>query len=232
MKRVSALQRKAHYFDPDVIDRVAQRHLDKPMPAMAAAIGRDLKALYPDLVDMSLPMVFNNSGGILYQLKIFAMTPHEYIMICGSSIGSAGFSGRHPAAFWDTVLAGEATYMHQEQWEPAAYATGDRIFVDRWQAAAIDFPDHCWMLEYARGELVWLLPYGLINVFTTTLDFRSLAQLLRIYATLSMRYFRWRPQELRRYLLGGGLAGALVGALLFSALRGQRSATATGRREA
>ncbi len=187
----------AHLFDPDVIDSIAQRHLGKPMPVMAEAIGQELKARYPELVDVSLPLVFNVSGGIMYQLKIFAMTPHEYIMICGSATGSSGFSGRHPAAFWDTILSGQANYMHQDQWESTSYKTGDRVFVDRWQAATIDFPDHCWMLEYARGALVWLLPFGIVNVFSNTLDFGSLFHLVRIYTTLTIRYFRRRPEKTR-----------------------------------
>ncbi len=211
-----------HYFDPDVVDRVAQRHLSKPMPAMVDAIGQDLKAQYPDLVDVSLPLVFNNSGGILYQLKIIAMTPHEYIMICGSSIGSSGFSGRHPAAFWDTVLSGHANYMHQDQLESASYGIGERIFVDRWQSAAIDFPDHCWMLEYARGTLIWLLPFGFVHVFTSTLDFRSLLRLLRIYTTLTRRYIRANPREFWPYVVVSGL----VGGLLVTALRKGRGPSA------
>ena len=194
-----------NHFDPDVINSIAQRHIGKPMAEMADAIGQDLEACYPDFVDTSLPLVFNSGGGIMYQLKIFAMTPHEYIMICGSSIGSSGFSGRHPAAFWDTVLSGEANYMHQDQWELKSYKTGDRIFVDRGQAATIDFPDHCWMLEYSRGTLIWLLPFGIVNVFTNTLDFRSLFQLMKIYASLSRRYFARHPEELQPYLMGGCL---------------------------
>ncbi len=203
-------QHTKNYFDPDVIDSIAQRHLDKPMAAMAEAIGKDLKAHYPDLVDVGLPLVFNSGGGIMYQLKIFAMTPHEYIMICGTAIGSSGFSGRHPAAFWDTVLSGQANYMHQDEWEPRSYKRGDRIFVDRWQSATIDFPDHCWMLEYARGTLVWLLPFGIVNVFSNTLDFRSLFRLVRIYASLTRRYFSLHPEELRPYLLTGGLLFAAL----------------------
>ncbi len=192
-------------FDPDVIDAIAQKHLGKPMDDMAAAIGRDLKACYPDYVDVDQPLVFNSGGGIMYQLKIFAMTPHEYIMICGSSIGSSGFSGRHPAAFWDTVLSGQANYMHQDEWEARSYTTGERIFVDRWQAATIDFPDHCWMLEYARGTLPALLPFGMVNIFTNTLDFGSLFQLVRIYSGFSRRYFRRHPEALRPYMFSGGL---------------------------
>jgi hypothetical protein len=93
-------------FDPEVIDSIARRHLTKPLPEMVEATGRELKPAYPDLIDASLPLVFNAAAGILHQLRIFAMTPREYIMICGSSVGSSGFSGRHPAAFRPYVLMG------------------------------------------------------------------------------------------------------------------------------
>jgi C-8 sterol isomerase len=185
-------------FDPDAIDAVAHRHIGtRPFQRMFENIGADLKARYPDDVYLDQPLVFNSAGGIMYQLKIFAMTPTEYIMICGSSISSSGYSGRHPVAFWDTVLSGEARYMHEGELEAHSYRAGDRIFVDRWQVATIDFPDHCWMLEYARGTLPALLPFGMANTFFNALDFTSARRLLTIYATLALRYYRRRPAAVR-----------------------------------
>lgn len=83
-----------YLFDPDTVNDVAQRHLGKPFDQMIADIGVDLKAIYPEDVSTDMPLVFNSAGGIMYQLKIFAMTPRENVMICGSSIGSSGHSGR------------------------------------------------------------------------------------------------------------------------------------------
>jgi hypothetical protein len=192
-------------FDPDTINEIGQRHLGKPLSQLFTDIGRDLKAIYADYVDTDQPLVFNSAGGIMYQLKIFAMTPHEYIMICGSSIGSSGHSGRHPVAFSDTVLSGEAHYMHEGELDRRCYGTGERIFVDKWQAATINFPDHCWMLEYARGTLPLLLPFGMANTLNNTLDFVSAFKLMRIYLTFSARYFQKHPEERRPYLAVGGV---------------------------
>jgi hypothetical protein len=192
-------------FDPDTVNEIGQRHLGKPLDQMFRDVGQDLKAVYPDDVHLDQPLVFNSAGGIMYQLKIFAMTPREYIMICGSSIGSSGHSGRHPVAFWDTVLSGETRYMHEGELDRRCYRTGDRIFVDKWQAATIDFPDHCWMLEYARGNLPFLLPFGMANTFSNTLDLVSAFRLFRIYAALSARHFRAHPEELTSYAVIGGM---------------------------
>ena len=177
-------------FDPDVVDEIGQRHLGKDPDAMVADIGADLKAKYGDHIHLDMPLFFNSAGGIMYQIKLFAMAPREYIMICGTSIGSSGHSGRHPVAFWDTILSGGARYMHEDVLARRTYPTGSRVFVDRWQAATIDFPDHCWMLEYARGELFALLPFGMANTFFNTLDFKSAFRTMRIYGTLTLRHLR------------------------------------------
>jgi len=103
---------------------------------------------------------------------------------------------------WDTVLSGEARYMHEGELEPRTYQAHDRIFVDRWQAAMIDFPDHCWMLEYARGALPALLPFGMANTLFNSLDYVSAAHVLKIYATLAARYYRQRPDEMRKLAIG------------------------------
>ena len=174
-------------FDPDVIDEIGQRHIGKPIDGMVADVGADLKAKYGHHVHLDQPLFFNSAGGIMYQIKLFAMTPREYIMICGSAIGSSGHSGRHPVAFWDTILSGGARYMHQDELASHEYPTGSRVFVDRWQAATIHFPDHCWMLEYARGSLFALLPFGLANTLFNTLDWKSALRTLRVYGTLTRR---------------------------------------------
>ena len=180
----------AYLFDPDLIDEIGQRHIGKSSKRMFEGIGADLKAKYGENIHLDQPLFFNSAGGIMYQIKLFAMTPREYIMICGTSIGSSGHSGRHPVAFWDTIISGEARYMHQDEIDRRSYPTGSRVFVDRWQAATIHFPDHCWMLEYARGALIGLLPFGLANTLFNTLDLKSVLRTMRIYTTLSARHLR------------------------------------------
>jgi len=196
-------------FDPDTVDAIGQRHVGvRPFDELFARVGADLKARYPGDVHLDQPLFFNSAGGMMYQIKLFAMTPDEYIMICGSSIASSGHSGRHPVAFWDTVLSGEARYMHQDELEPRCYAAGERIFVDRWQSATIAFPDHCWMLEYARGVLPALLPFGMANTLFNTLDLQSAARTLKIYTTLALRYYGQRPEQLGSAAATAALATA------------------------
>jgi C-8 sterol isomerase len=47
-------------------------------------------------------------------------------------------------------------------------------------------PEHCYALEYARGWIPAMLPFGLIDQFTSILDARTVARTLRIYVKASL----------------------------------------------
>jgi C-8 sterol isomerase len=51
----------------------------------------------------------------------------------------------------------------------------------RGSARGYRFPDRCWALEYARGVIPLMLPFGFADTFSSTLDLRSLAKTVRIY---------------------------------------------------
>jgi hypothetical protein len=46
------------------------------------------------------------------------------------------------------------------------------------------YPDHVWMVEYARGLLPTLLPFGLADALTSTHDFKTAIQTVMIYISL------------------------------------------------
>ena len=45
-------------------------------------------------------------------------------------------------------------------------------------------PDRVWMLEYCRGLLFTMLPFGLLETLTSTLDVLTAWRTLRIYGSL------------------------------------------------
>ncbi len=49
------------------------------------------------------------------------------------------------------------------------------------------YPDHVWMVEYARGVLPSLLPFGLADALTSTHDFKTAWQTVAIYFSLLFR---------------------------------------------
>ena len=44
-------------------------------------------------------------------------------------------------------------------------------------------PDECWALEYARGHILTMMPFGLWDTFFSTVDLYTMWQTVRISAT-------------------------------------------------
>jgi C-8 sterol isomerase len=90
-------------------------------------------------------------------------------------------------AFYDTVLDGEAWYYKEGEFTRSVYTPGDHVIVNKGEAAGMHYPDHVWMIEYARGPLLTLLPFGLADGLISTLDFKTVYQTLVIYFSLLTR---------------------------------------------
>ena len=41
-------------------------------------------------------------------------------------------------------------------------------------------PDECWALEYARGNIPSMMPFGIFDIFFSTLDLQTLLDTVRI----------------------------------------------------
>ena len=51
----------------------------------------------------------------------------------------------------------------------------------RGEARGYRMPDRCYALEYARGLIPTMLPFGLADSFTSTLDPKPVLRTMRIY---------------------------------------------------
>jgi C-8 sterol isomerase len=207
-----------HLFEPREIHDLAVQHLGQPLEPMFDAIIGDLSARYPGVISQDQPWIFSNAGGAMIQVKFLYASLNEYLLLFGTPVGTEGHSGRHPVAFYDTVLDGEAWYYHEGQFERDVYAAGDRIFVDRGQSAGMHIPDHVWMLEYARGALGLLLPFGLADSLFSTLDYRTVRQTIAIYTRLLVRSL----VAPRARQAGRGAALSSAAGLLSVAVAGKR----------
>jgi C-8 sterol isomerase len=80
------------------------------------------------------------------------------------------------------ILAGEQWAFSAGQFDRDIYRPGDMHHLARGHAKQYKMPDTCWALEYARGLIPTMLPFGLADTFTSTLDFHTLAQSVWIYS--------------------------------------------------
>ncbi len=210
-----------YVFDPKVIHEISRNHLGKPLEQMFADITAELSERYPGQIDDSKPWIFNNAGGVMLEMKLLHASAKEYVMIWGTPIGSEGHTGRHLAEFYDTVLDGEAWYYQEGQFTRDVYTPGDHVFVGKGQSAGMHYPDHVWMVEYARGILPSLLPFGLADGLLSTMDFKTVAQTVVIYFSLLLRTL---PKNQKVAL--GALAGVVLLLWMFGGAGGRRKKTA------
>ena len=209
-----------YVFDPQVLHEISLKHLGLPLDEKFAALIAGLSERYPGEIDASKPWIFNNAGGVMLEMKLLHASATEYVMIWGTPIGSEGHTGRHLAEFYDTVLDGEAWYYQEGQFTRDVYTPGDHIFVGKGQSAGMHYPDHVWMLEYARGVLPSLLPFGMADGLLSTMDFKTVAQTVFIYFSLLTR----KLSSGQKLALGAAAGTALL-MLTLGSIRGRRRGT-------
>ncbi|MCD6498763.1 MAG: hypothetical protein J7M25_10765 [Deltaproteobacteria bacterium] len=184
-----------YVFDPQVIHECSLKGLGLPKPEMFDAIADAFEEAYPGRINRTQPWIYSIAGGAMIQMKIYFASTMEYLIIWGTPIGSEGHSGRHAVAFWDTVIDGKMWYYAEGQFEKKVYKPGDRVFVGKGQARAMNFTDGVWAVEYARGPIPLSLPFGLADELFSTLDFATAAQTVGGYMELLGRH--WTDAEVQ-----------------------------------
>jgi len=178
---------KSYAFDPLELRDVALRHVGKPVPEIVAGLERDLKAEYGDRIHLDMPWVMSPAGFAMYQVKMIFARANEYIGMMGVPIASTGHTGRHPVTYYDTILSGSSRKIAAGELEPRTISAGDFLVTRPWESFAFSVPDHVFFLEYCRGPLPILMPFGLTNYLFGTLDFKSAFQIVKSHATLAWR---------------------------------------------
>lgn len=89
-------------------------------------------------------------------------------------------SGRFLADDYFTILHGEQWAFSAGSLEKEVFRPGDMHSMPAGTAKQYRMPDECWALEYARGNIVSMLPFGLGDTLSSTLDLVTLYQTLRV----------------------------------------------------
>jgi len=175
-------------FDPDELHEIAKSSLDAgDRPAILDAVTSKLKARFPEHIDDGIPWLHNNAGGAMGQMKLLHCSLREYILIFGTPIGTEGHSGRYSTEVYDYMLDGEMWCSAADSTERRVFRPGDAAFLGPSMVKGYRIPDHGWMLEYSRGWIPTMLPFGLADSLVSTLDLQTLGRTIWHYGKLTTR---------------------------------------------
>ncbi len=181
---VKTRKRGRFLFDQDVLHGVAREAVasGKPLHDKVALIRQRLGEKYPGHIRHEDEWVFNIAGGSMGQMTILHASITEYVIVFGTPIGTEGYSGRFSSDDYFMILEGEQWAYGEGDAEKLVFKPGDMHHMPRNEARGYRMPDHCFALEYARGFIPSMLPFGLADSFTSTVDPKPVIKTMRTYA--------------------------------------------------
>lgn len=160
----------SYIFEPKDLQRIVQMHLDAPLEERFDRITETLHSVYGEHVHPGGEWIWSNAGGIMCSMSVLHASPREYLLFCGTAVGTEGHSGRHRAEMFDIVVHGELQTFKPEQFKATTLNPGDMSYLPRLTANGSHLGSECWLLEYARGNIFSLFPFALGDTIFSTQD--------------------------------------------------------------
>ncbi|KIK07674.1 hypothetical protein K443DRAFT_673253 [Laccaria amethystina LaAM-08-1] len=176
-----------YVFDPTTLHQLAQSAIassPNSTSGMIQHILTNLTLTHPStqirLNSDASEWVFNNAGGAMGAMYIIHASITEYLIIFGTPLGTEGHTGLHTADDYFNILVGEQWAFKPGALEMERYPAGSVHFLPRGTAKQYKMHEGCFALEYARGWIPLMLPFGLADTITSTLDIPTFYNTARI----------------------------------------------------
>ncbi|KAF9028356.1 ERG2 and sigma1 receptor-like protein [Hymenopellis radicata] len=171
-----------YVLDPTELHELAKSAIDASpnnTAGMIEHIVANLTATYPSEVIRINPdtseWVFNNAGGAMGAMYIIHASITEYLIIFGTPLGTEGHSNyMHTSDNYFNILVGEEWAFAPGALEMERYPAGSVNHMPRGTVKQYKMHEGCFALEYMRGWIPLLLPFGFADGLTSTLDFPTL----------------------------------------------------------
>ena len=195
---VEHMYRKEGYvFDPKDLHEAAKKAIGLPHEAAFQTIIQTLDERYPGKINTQLDWVFNNAGGAMGQMSFLYGSIKEYLIIFGTSRPTEGHSGRYRAEVFDFGFKGEWWCEYEGVFEPEIHGPGDIAYLSKSMAKHYGIEKEAWMIEYARGNIPSMIPFGFADSLVSTVDLPTVVKGLKTYTRLTMKsmFGKWLPKS-------------------------------------
>ena len=168
-----------YVFEPEDLQSIVRMHLDAPLEQRFDRIAETLKAVYGVHIHTGEEWIWSNAGGIMCSMSVLHTSLKEYLLFCGTAVGTEGHSGRHRADLYDIVVHGELQTFKPEQFKPTTLRPGDMSVLPKGSTNGSHLGQECWLLEYGRGNIPSLFPFALGDTIFSTQDLTDLRKTMR-----------------------------------------------------
>ncbi|KAK1218057.1 C-8 sterol isomerase [Marasmius sp. AFHP31] len=187
---LDTIKHRWYVFEPTFLHELAQEAIASTSPndtqGMITHIVKNLTSTYPStqiaINTNQDEWVLNNAGGAMGAMYIIHASITEYLIIFGTPLGTEGHTGLHTADDYFNILVGEQWAFAPGQLEMERYPAGSVHHLPRGTAKQYKMHKGCFALEYARGWIPPMLPFGYADTLFSTLDVPTLYHTSRITA--------------------------------------------------
>ncbi|KAJ6590235.1 ERG2/sigma1 receptor-like protein [Mycena sp. CBHHK59/15] len=176
-----------YVFEPSEVHEIAQAAIaasPNDTAGMIQHIVTNLVQTHPsNKVKFNLnsnEWVFNTAGGAMGAMYIIHASITEYLIIFGTPLGTEGHTGVLTVDNYFNILVGEQWAFSPGQLEMERYTPGTVHHSPRGTTKQYKMHRGCFALEYSRGWIPFMLPFGFWDVFTSNFDIPSVYTTVRI----------------------------------------------------
>jgi len=183
---LDSIKDRWYIFDPSQLHNLAVRSIqanpNNTRAVIDQIVGELRQNMPPHAISQGEEWVFNNAGGAMGAMYIIHASITEYLIIFGTPLGTEGHTGRHTADDYFNILEGEQWAFSPGSLGKEVYPAGSVHHLRRGIAKQYKMHEGCWALELAQGWIPPMLPFGLLDTLTSTLDFSTFFHTARITA--------------------------------------------------